>query len=107
MPVYVWLALLLAVIVFVAGTTVTVVKTLRTWRGFRALTGAVGGRLDDILQKAADVERRLEAAGTTAERLDAAVARLKRSTTYGGVLAEALADVRASIGRVQASVPRK
>jgi hypothetical protein len=107
MPVYVWLALALALLVVVAGTTVTVVRTLRTWRVFRAFTGAIGGRLDDILQKAADVEERLEAAGTTAERLDAAVARLRRSTTYGGVLAEALADVRASIGRVQANVPRK
>jgi hypothetical protein len=104
---YVWLALLFALIVLVAGTAVIVVRTLRTWRVFRAVTGAVGGRLDDILQKAADVEERLEAAGTTAERLDAAVARLRRSTTYGAVLAEALADVRASIGRVQANVPRK
>jgi hypothetical protein len=107
MPTLVWLALALLVISIIVGTTVTTLKTIRVWRSFRSLRHAVGGALEDILRKAADVENRLATAGDTAARLDGAVARLRRSTTTAGVLATAFGEVRASAGRARGIVPRK
>jgi hypothetical protein len=102
-----WLALAFLVIAVIVGTTVTTLKTIRVWRSFRSLRGAVGGALDEILRKAADVENRVANAGDTAARLDAAVARLRGSTSRAEVLATAFGEVRASTRRARGIVPRK
>jgi hypothetical protein len=102
-----WIGLALLAAAFLIGSTVTILKTIRVWRSFRSLRRAVGSALEDISGKAADVENRLAAAGDTAARLDAAVARLRRSTSTAEVLATAFGEVRASAGRARRILPRK
>jgi hypothetical protein len=102
-----WIGLALLLAAIVVGTTVTTMKTLRVWRSFRSLQRAIGGALDDILRKAADVENRVAQAGETAARLDAAVARLRGSTSRAEVLATAFGEVRASTRRARGVLPRK
>jgi hypothetical protein len=102
-----WIGVALLAAGFVIGTTIISLKTIRLWRSFRSLRHAVGGALEDILRKAADVEARLAAAGDTAVRLDAAVARLRSSTSRAAVLATAFGEVRASARRARRVVPRK
>jgi len=101
------IGLALLAVAVVIGSTVTILKTIRVWRSFRSLRRAVGGALEDILGKAADVENRLAGAGDTAARLDAAVARLRSSTSRAEVLATAFGEVRASAKRARGIVPRK
>jgi hypothetical protein len=102
---WIGLALLAAAIVF--GSTVITVKTFRLWRSFRSLQRAVADALGDIVRKATDVEDRLAGAGDSAARLDAAVARLRDSTSRAEVLATAFGELRASTRRARGVVPRK
>jgi hypothetical protein len=102
-----WIALGFFVLVVAGGSVYVSMKTLEAWRAFRSLRRSVAGGLDDMVQKVADVEDRLVAASGTAARLDAATSRLHSSLAHGRVLAAAAADVRASLGRGRATVPRK
>jgi hypothetical protein len=102
-----WLSLAFLVTSVIVGTTVTTLKTIVVWRSFRSLRHVVAGALEDILRKAADVENRVAKAGETAARLDAAVARLRGSTSRAEVLATAFGEVRASTRRTRGIVPRK
>jgi hypothetical protein len=102
-----WFALAFLATAVIVGTTVAILKTIRVWRSFRSLRHVVGGALEDILRKAADVESRVAKAGETAARLDAAVAQLRGSTSRAEVLATAFGEVRASTRRSRGIVPRK
>ena len=55
----------------------------------------------------AQIERHLELAAESGSRLEASLARLRRSRAQLAVLTTAIAEVRASIDRVTAFVPRK
>jgi hypothetical protein len=53
------------------------------------------------------MEERLAGAGERAARLDEALERLQRSRTRAAVLAAAFGEVRESVARVSAVVPKK
>ena len=98
-----WIVLGLFVVCVVAGTWLVVVRTREALRTFRALGGAVFAAIDDVA-------RRADALGTRTfdtERLERSLARLAASRARLTVLLGAFADVRASVGRVRAVVPRK
>jgi hypothetical protein len=102
-----WLSLAFVLVVVIVGLITTILRTIHTWRAFRSLKDALGGRLDDILRKTADMEARLAGAGERAARLEEALERLQRSRTRAMVLATAFGEVRASVGRVTGVVPKK
>ena len=98
-----WIALALFVLCAVAGTWLVFVRTRDALRSFRALAGAVFGAIDDVARRTdALAARTIETA-----RLERSLARLALSRARLTVLLTALADVRASVGRFRAVVPRK
>ena len=82
-------------------------NALELFRGFKKLSHDVGGELDRVSATTAQIERHLELAAESGSRLEASLARLRRSRAQLAVLTTAVAEVRASINRVTAFVPRK
>jgi hypothetical protein len=93
--------------VLVAGTVLTVVKTLHLWRSFRSLQQALQRDLDATFLRVAGLELRLAASEASTARLEAAVARLKESQRRAKVLADELGDLFQSAQRARKLVPRR
>ena len=73
----------------------------------KRLGRSVGGELDRIAATSGEIERHLALAAESGTQLEASLARLRASRAQLTVLTSALADVRASVGRITAVVPRK
>ncbi len=102
-----WLALAVAVVLTVASLLYVTLKALGAFRAFKALSRSVGQELERVTATTAQIERHLELAAESGSQLEASLSRLRASRSQLNVLTSALSDVRASVGRVTAVVPRK
>ena len=102
-----WLPLVFAVAVVVGSSVFATLRGLELFRTFRRLSGEAGAGLERVSDSSAGIERHLSLAAASGERLDASLRRLRASRQRLNVLTSALADVRASLDRVTAIVPRK
>ena len=102
-----WLSLAVALGAAIASLTFATLRGLETFRAFKRLSGSLSDRLGRIEASSALVEEHLARAAESGSRLDSELAQLRRSRARLNVLTSALADVRASVGRVTAVYPRK
>jgi hypothetical protein len=94
-------------LVFLGGAVVTARRAATVWRALRSLQRVIDAALAHVLARAAVTEQRVAAASATAARLDDAVARLQRSRSRAAILASAVGEIRGSLRRTRALVPRK
>jgi hypothetical protein len=106
MPLF-WLSLAIALISVIASATYLTLKGLEAFRAFKSLSRSIGGELERIEQATGQIERHLALASESGTRLESELDGLRRSRARLNVLTSALADVRASLGRVTAVYPRK
>ena len=102
-----WLALAVAVLLTTASLIYLTLNALEAFRAFKSLGRNVGSAVDRVSATTAQIERHLELAAESGSRLEESLARLRTSRGQLNVLTSALADVRASVGRVTAFVPRR
>ena len=102
-----WLALAIAVVAVVGSVAFATLRGLALFRAFKKLMRELGESTDRIAGSAAGIERHLELAAESGSRLDASLGRLQGSRARLSVLTAAIADVRASVGRITAVLPRK
>lgn len=103
----VWLSLAVALILTIASAVYLTVKGLEAFRAFKQVGRRAGRELERISAVAAEIEQRVAAGEARTARLDASLTRLRSSRAELNVLTSALADVRASVARLTAVVPRK
>jgi len=106
MPLF-WLALGIALVSTITSSIYATTKGLEAFRTFKALSRTVTGELKRIEESTGQIERHLSLAAESGTRLEAELEQLRRSRARLNVLTSALADVRASVGRVTAVYPRK
>ena len=102
-----WLALAVAVVLTTASLIYVTLNALEAFRAFKSLGRNVGTAMDRVTATTAQIERHLELAAESGSQLDASLARLRSSRAQLTVLTDALSDVRESVDRVTAFVPRK
>ncbi len=102
-----WLALAVAIVLTIASLIYVTLNALDAFRAFKALGRNVGGAVEHVTETTAQIERHLELAAESGTRLEASLARLRTSRAQLSVLTDAIADVRESVDRVTAFVPRK
>ncbi len=102
-----WLALAVAVVLTIASLIYVTLNALEAFRAFKRLRPNVTAALDRVTATTAQIERHLELAAESGSQLEASLARLRTSRAQLNVLTSALADVRASVDRVTAFVPRR
>ena len=102
-----WLALAVALVLTIASLIYVTLNALEAFRAFKAVSRNMAQRLDRVTATTAQIERHLELAAESGSKLEASLARLRTSRAQLNVLTSALADVRASVDRVTAFVPRK
>jgi hypothetical protein len=103
----VWLALAVSLVAVAVAVTMTTRRGIALYRDAKRLAGVTGDELTSIERRAGDIERHLTAAERSGEALSAATASLAVSRARLSVLLEAIADVRAAVGRVTPYLPRK
>ena len=101
-----WLSLAFLLVVTIASSIFVTLRGLAAFRAFRGLTASLGAGMDGISRSSAEIEQHLERAARSGSALDASLGRLRGSRERLAVLTAALADVRASLGRLTAVVPR-
>jgi len=101
-----WLALAVAVVLTIASLIYVTLNALDAFRAFKAFNRSVGGAVDRLNATTAQIERHLELAAESGSQLEASLARLRTSRAQLNVLTSALSDVRDSVDRVTAFVPR-
>jgi hypothetical protein len=106
MPLF-WLALAVALVSVVASAVYLTLKGLEAFRAFKQLGRSVAEGTERIERTTGEIERHLTLASESGTRLEAELADLRRSRARLNVLTSAIADVRASVGRVTAVYPRK
>ena len=102
-----WLSLAIAVVATVASVVFVTLRGLETFRAFKSLGRSMSKGLERIEASTAQIEGHLARAAESGTQLDSELAQLRRSRARLNVLTSALADVRASVGRVTAVYPRK
>jgi outer membrane protein TolC len=102
-----WLSLGLSVLAAGGATAFAAVRGLSAYRAVKRLARETGETVSDIERSAAEIESRLAAGAGRSDELAGALARLHASRAQLDVLLGALAEVRDSLGRVTAFVPRK
>lgn len=106
MPLF-WLSLAVAIVSVVASAIYSTLKGLEAFRAYKRLMRSVTDGLDRIERASGEIEGHLRLASESGGRLESELARLSRSRARLNVLLSAIADVRASVGRVTAVYPRK
>jgi hypothetical protein len=101
-----WLALAVAVVLTIASLIYVTLNALDAFRAFKALNRNLSGAVDHVNATTAQIERHLELAAESGSQLEASLARLRTSRAQLNVLTSALSDVRDSVDRVTAFVPR-
>jgi hypothetical protein len=107
MLVWVWGALAVLVFAVGGGGAFAAVRGLAAYRTVRTVGGGLTAGVDRVTQDADEVATKLERLADGTGRLDEALARLRVSRARLNVLLEAIAEVRAGIGRITGVVPRK
>ena len=106
MPLF-WLSLALAVALTIGSMAYATTRALDAFRALKQLGRTTGAELERISAASAGIERHLSLASQSGERLEASLERLRTSRERLNVLTSAIADVRASVGRVTDVMPRK
>jgi hypothetical protein len=101
-----WLSLAFLIGVTIASSIFLTLRGLAAFRAFKQLGRSLGDGLEQIERSSAQIERHLERASRSGSALEASLTRLHGSRERLAVLTAALADVRASLGRLTAVVPR-
>ena len=101
-----WLSLAFLVAVTIASSILVTLRGLAAFRAFKHLGRTLGEGLERIERTSAQIERHLQRASRSGSALEASLARLRGSRERLALLTSALADVRASLGRLTAVVPR-
>ena len=101
-----WLALALFVLATVASMIFATLRGIALFRAFKRLSREAGDRLDGISRASSEIELHLQAAATSGSALEASLARLRVSRSELAVSTAAIADVRASVGRITSVLPR-
>ena len=101
-----WLALALFVLATAASMVFATLRGIALFRDFKRLSREATARLDGIARASGEIELHLQAAAQSGSALEASVARLRASRSKLAVSTAALADVRASVGRITSVVPR-
>ena len=101
-----WLSLAFLLAVTIASSILVTLRGLAAFREFKRLGRTLGEGLERIERSSAQIERHLERAAQSGSALDASLGRLRSSRERLAVLTAAVADVRASLGRLTAVVPR-
>jgi hypothetical protein len=102
-----WLALAFALLATVASIAFAVIKGLELFRASKRLLRDTGEQLAGIERSTGQIESHLRAASTSGTALSSSLTRLGASRARLAVLTTAVADVRASVGRITGFVPRK
>ena len=102
-----WLTLAFALLLILGSIAYAALKGLEFWRAFKLLSHRTTEELDRIARATAEIELHLQAAAASGTKLDASLTRLRSSRARLTVLTTALADVRASVGRITGVMPRK
>jgi tRNA threonylcarbamoyladenosine modification (KEOPS) complex Cgi121 subunit len=102
-----WLALAVAVVLTTASLIYVTLNALEAFRTFKSVSRNLNAGLDRVTATSAQIERHLELAAESGTRLDASLARLRTSRAQLNILTSALAEVRESVDRVTAFVPRR
>jgi len=107
MPVWVWIALAVLVVCFVAGIAFAALRGLAAYRTLRSVGGELTAGIARVTRDADEIATKLERLAAGTGRLDAALERLRASRARLNVLLEAIAQMRSGIGRIRSVVPRK
>jgi hypothetical protein len=102
-----WLALVVSLLLVIGSLAYATKNGLTAFRDFKRLGRETSAGLERISAKTAEIEQHLARAAEAGSRLEASLARLKASRERLNVLTSALADARASLGRVTAVYPKK
>ena len=105
--VFFWAALGFLVVATVAGTAYVGVRAWRAWRACVSLAIAGVAGLDLLTARSEALATKTGRVAAGAAELQAAVARLERSTARGKVLTGAIGDVLDTVGAVLSYVPKK
>ncbi len=102
-----WLALTVALLLLAGSVLYITVTGLAVFRDFKRLGRSVAAGIERIETSSGRNEAHLARAAESGSRLDGELAELRRSRARLNVLTSALADARASVGRITAVYPRK
>jgi hypothetical protein len=102
-----WLALAVSFVLTTASLIYVTLNALEAFRAFKAVGRNVSAGLDHVTATAAQIERHLELAAESGSQLEVSLARLRTSSARLNVLTSALSDVRDSVNRVTAFLPRR
>lgn len=100
-----WLAFAASVLAVVAGTVVAVVRGVRLWRAAKAAGPRFSEELERVSTSADEIQRHLDAAEASAERLGEAGEQLRRSRARLEVQLQALREARATLRRLASLLP--
>jgi hypothetical protein len=104
---WLWSGLAVLVAAFVGGVAFVAVRGLAAYRTVKTVGGELAAGVDRVLADAEQVATKLEGLAQGSTRLQAALERLRISRARLNVLLEAVAQVRAAVGRITGVVPRK
>jgi hypothetical protein len=102
-----WIALGVFVAALAVGIAFAAVRGLTAYRALRRVGGELTAGIDRVTRDADEIAAKLGRIADATGRLDTALARLGESRARLNVLLEAIAEVRAGIGRITGVVPRK
>jgi hypothetical protein len=97
-PLLTLVALVVSLLIVLAGAGFATVRGLRAWRAVRRLQRTVGAGLREIARGAGRIESQLAHAGESAAELGRAKSQLDHSLAGLRVISAAAADVRATLG---------
>jgi hypothetical protein len=107
MFVLVWVGLAVLALASLGGIAFAAVRGLAAYRTLRATGGELTAGVDRVTRDADEIATKLEGLADGTTRLEAALERLRISRARLNVLLQAIAEVRAGIGRITGVVPRK
>ena len=102
-----WVALGFFVVAAIAGTAYVGVRAWRAWQAFVSLAVAGAAGLDLLTERSETLATKADRVALGAEELQAAVARLQRSTARGRVLVGAVDEALDVVRAVLSYVPKK
>jgi tRNA threonylcarbamoyladenosine modification (KEOPS) complex Cgi121 subunit len=102
-----WLALAVAVVLTIASLIYVTLNALEAFRAFKRVGRSLSAGVEHVNATTAQIERHLELAAESGSQLEVSLARLRTSRAQLNILTSALSDVRDSVNRVTAFIPRR
>jgi uncharacterized protein YukE len=107
MPLLLLIALSVVIFASTAGAVYVFLRARVLWRTLKSLGSAVDVTVDRLNDSMERLAANAEAFGSETPKLNAALARLRRSLAKAAVLRASLQDVQDAFGRLTAVYPRK